>query len=141
MSVLVECPHCATRILPLPGRICPACRENVDQPRKPPDAEIVLLPEAEHDAPVVASRPSSNRYEAPRHAGYEPDRAGPSTISEVNRQGHRMMMFGAMWFIGGLAVTIASYRAAGNGGRFVVTTGAIFFGAVQFVRGAILALK
>jgi hypothetical protein len=35
MSVLVNCPHCSTRVLPLAGRICPACRKNVDSPPEP----------------------------------------------------------------------------------------------------------
>src|SRR6478609_9070559 len=35
MIDLVECPHCATRVLPMAGRVCPACRKNVDSPPDP----------------------------------------------------------------------------------------------------------
>src|SRR5205823_1132787 len=39
----VNCPHCATRVLPMAGRVCPACRRNVDAPPDPkPEAEQVV---------------------------------------------------------------------------------------------------
>jgi len=41
MTSLVNCPHCSTRVLPMPGRICPACRRNVDTP---PDSQSTGKP-------------------------------------------------------------------------------------------------
>jgi hypothetical protein len=51
--------------------------------------------------------------------------------------GKRKIIFGCLWFFGGLAVTAITYAAAsGNGGgTYVVTWGAIIFGAVDIVRG------
>ncbi len=51
------------------------------------------------------------------------------------------MIFGALWCVGGIVVTVATYRAASGGGAFVVAWGAILFGAIQFFRGLIQALS
>ncbi len=45
------------------------------------------------------------------------------------------MIYGALWCIGGIAVTAATYDAASGGGSYVVAWGAILFGGIQFVRG------
>jgi hypothetical protein len=45
------------------------------------------------------------------------------------------MLYGALWCIGGLVVTVISYSAANAGGRYVLAWGAIIFGAFQFLRG------
>lgn len=47
------------------------------------------------------------------------------------------MLYGALWCIGGLVVTIGSFvlADANGGGRYVVTWGAVIFGAYQFFRG------
>lgn len=47
------------------------------------------------------------------------------------------MKYGALWFIGGLIVTVATYSLAENGGSYIVTWGAILWGGWQFLRGAI----
>lgn len=47
----------------------------------------------------------------------------------------RNMILGALFLLGGLGVTVASYSAAANrsgGGTYVVTTGVIVFGAFLF---------
>ena len=49
--------------------------------------------------------------------------------------GIRNMAFGALWFLGGTAVTAGTYIAASGGGFYVVTFGAILFGGIQFFRG------
>lgn len=52
--------------------------------------------------------------------------------------GFRNIVFGALWCIGGIVVTAISYSAAVNGGgTYLVTWGAVVFGAVQFFRGLI----
>jgi hypothetical protein len=48
---------------------------------------------------------------------------------------HKNMMHGGLWCVGGLLVTGITYSAASGGGSYVVTWGAIVFGAIQFFRG------
>jgi hypothetical protein len=45
------------------------------------------------------------------------------------------MLYGGLWFFGGLIVTIVSFNAASGGGSYVVAYGAIIFGGIQFFRG------
>jgi hypothetical protein len=49
----------------------------------------------------------------------------------------RNIFYGALWCIGGITVTVASYQAALNygGSRYFVTWGAIAFGLYQFLSG------
>ncbi|HAS42941.1 MAG TPA: hypothetical protein DCS93_20845 [Microscillaceae bacterium] len=59
-------------------------------------------------------------------------------IGEVKQKGaNKDMIYGALWCIGGIVVTAASYSAASGGGTYVVTWGAILFGAVQFFKGLV----
>ena len=54
--------------------------------------------------------------------------------------GGRDMVVGAIWCIGGILVTALTYGAAASspgGGRYVIAYGAIIFGAIQFLRGAL----
>jgi hypothetical protein len=53
--------------------------------------------------------------------------------------GKKNMIYGALWCLGGLGVTAATYQAAaaGGGGKYVVAWGAIVFGAIQFFRGTL----
>ncbi len=44
------------------------------------------------------------------------------------------MIFGLLWFVGGLAVTIFTYNAASEGGTYVVAWGAMLWGIIQFFR-------
>ena len=53
-----------------------------------------------------------------------------------NREAEKDILFGALWFFGGLSITITTYMTASeNGGTYLVTWGAIAFGAVQLFRG------
>jgi hypothetical protein len=54
---------------------------------------------------------------------------------EIKAQGNKNMGFGALWLIGGIVITAATYSAASGGGTYVVTYGAIVFGAIQFLQG------
>jgi hypothetical protein len=50
----------------------------------------------------------------------------------------RSMAIGALFCIGGIIVTAATYNAAASnpgGGRYVVAWGAVIFGGLQFFRG------
>jgi hypothetical protein len=51
------------------------------------------------------------------------------------KAGQGAMISGALWCIGGIAVTAITYQAASGGGTYVVAWGAILFGAIQFFRG------
>lgn len=58
--------------------------------------------------------------------------------SEAIREASKKnMLYGALWCIGGIVVTAATYSAASGGGKYVVAWGAILFGAIQFFRGLI----
>lgn len=72
-----------------------------------------------------------------------PEEVAGKIVDEVELQiaqakkerANKDMLYGSLWFIGGVIVTAVSYSAAGGGGRYVITWGAIIFGAVQFIRG------
>lgn len=55
----------------------------------------------------------------------------------LKEAGQKNMLFGALWCIGGIAVTALTYQAAagGGGGKYIIAWGAIVFGAIQFIRG------
>ncbi|MBL8796586.1 MAG: hypothetical protein JNM56_21980 [Planctomycetia bacterium] len=55
----------------------------------------------------------------------------------VREAGQRNMLYGALWFIGGLLVTAAtfSFATGAGGGTYVVAWGAMLGGAIQFFRG------
>jgi len=51
-------------------------------------------------------------------------------------EGRKNMLYGALWCLGGLAVTVFSYQSANSGGgKYVVAWGAVIFGAFQFFQG------
>lgn len=54
---------------------------------------------------------------------------------QKKKHGQKNMGIGALWAIGGTAVTAATYSAASGGGTYVVTWGAIIFGVIQFFQG------
>jgi hypothetical protein len=57
-------------------------------------------------------------------------------VSNARRSaGQRNMLYGALWCIGGIIVTVATYSAASGGGRYFICYGAIIFGAAQFIKG------
>jgi hypothetical protein len=49
------------------------------------------------------------------------------------QEGRRNMFFGALWCLGGIAVTSLTLQAAKNagGGTYVIASGAILFGGIQ----------
>ena len=54
---------------------------------------------------------------------------------EKRAAGNKNMLYGALWCVGGLLVTILTYSAASDGGTYVVAWGAVIFGAIQFFKG------
>lgn len=47
------------------------------------------------------------------------------------------MLYGALWCVGGIIVTVVTMSNASGGGTYVVAWGAIIFGAIQFIKGAV----
>jgi len=74
--------------------------------------------------------------------GLDPETAGivvrnlqRARTSAKRSSGRKNMLFGALWCIGGIVVTAATYSAASGGGTYVIAWGAIAAGAVQFFLG------
>lgn len=69
--------------------------------------------------------------------GYIDGKTRIQMIPEVTKAvGRKNMIYGALWFFGGLIVTVGTYSAASSsGGTYLVTWGAIIFGAIQFLQG------
>lgn len=63
------------------------------------------------------------------------------TADETLRTARRNMRVGLLWCIGGLAFTLLSYYFTQAGGRYVVATGAIVWGAIQALNGLIAYLR
>lgn len=59
------------------------------------------------------------------------DRAAKHAVGRQN------MMFGAIWCVGGIAVTLATRASATGGGVYIVAWGAIIVGGIQFFRGVL----
>jgi hypothetical protein len=64
-------------------------------------------------------------------------KAEPMPEDPMRSAAEKRMLYGALWCIGGILTTGATYVAASGpgGGRYVVAWGAIVFGAIQFFRG------
>ena len=146
MSVLVDCPHCSTRVLPLPGRTCPACRQDVDTP---PDPQMLAARAAEAALEVLVRRVE---------AGVDPAQIGQSLaqhgvdarttrniVAQLERSrveqrrlaGRRNMTAGGLFCVGGITLTAITLAVASGrgGGLVIVAWGAILGGFVQFFRG------
>ena len=51
------------------------------------------------------------------------------------KKGIKHVIIGGLWFVGGLTVTILSYRDYSSGGVWMIAWGAILFGFIEFVAG------
>ena len=60
-----------------------------------------------------------------------------SDETDVHAAGRKNMIYGALWCIGGIVVTVVTYSIASGGGTYIIAWGAIVFGAIQFFRGLI----
>jgi hypothetical protein len=72
----------------------------------------------------------------------EPDNSqasGPRASAGLARTAaEKRMLSGALWFLGGILVTVLSYGSAASspsGGTYVIAWGAIVFGALRFFQG------
>lgn len=146
MSSLVDCPHCATRVLPMAGRVCPACRRNVDAPPAPrPEAgraaeetDRIAAQQVTHGlAPPAVEALLKERGLDAGDAATVVDRLEQTRAMAMRHAARRNMACGAAWCVVGIAVTALTYHGAATagGGKFVVAWGAIVFGGLQFIRG------
>jgi hypothetical protein len=146
MTRLVDCPHCSSRVLPMAGRICPACRKNIDSMPDPRQA-AERTAEAAYGLAAEQMRRGACRSEIQRgltERGLSA-KASAAVVRDLERveaaaqraEGQTAMLTGALWCLGGIAVTAATFQAAtaAGGGKYVIAWGAILFGAIQFVRG------
>lgn len=91
-----------------------------EQKKSLPETKRLLVEQGltAEDADIVISNLQAQMREAKRSAANE------------------NMIYGALWCIGGLLVTIITYSAASeSGGTYVVAWGAVIFGAIQFFKG------
>ena len=51
----------------------------------------------------------------------------------ANKKAKKSILWGSVWLLGGLIVTLASYKAGGN--KFILTYGAILGGLIQLLGG------
>jgi hypothetical protein len=148
MTKLVECPHCSTRVLPMEGRVCPACRRNLDSPPDPgpaPEQAVEAVygfaaEQMQHGvAPSGIAKSLTERGLDSEAATTVVHHLEQAKAEASKRAGEKNMLFGALWCIGGIALTALTFRAAANsgGGRYIVAWGAILFGGIQFIRGLI----
>lgn len=56
-------------------------------------------------------------------------------VKQQQTQGLKNIGFGALWLVGGIVVTVATYGATSDGGKYVVAWGAMLVGGVQFIQG------
>ena len=61
--------------------------------------------------------------------------------AEALCRARRDVRYGLLWCLGGLAVTLGSYWFAEEGGKYLVATGAIVWGAIQALRGVVGLLR
>jgi len=52
-------------------------------------------------------------------------------------QADKDILFGSLWLAGGTIVTVVSMSSASGGGRYIITWGAILFGAIQLIKGLV----
>ena len=111
-----------------------------------PEAEKALRALFEYAAQLVGAGNSQGEVESKlRERGVDAEVAQLITHKlfalrgEARKKaGSKNMLIGALWCVGGLAVTGLTYSAASDGGgTYIVTWGAIIFGAIQFFRGLV----
>jgi len=82
--------------------------------------------------PVVQRRRRRHRH---RHTRFGHRHSQTQTHG---RSGNRDLTVGGAWLLGGLLVTVVSYGLAASspgGGRYVIASGAVLYGAIRLIRG------
>jgi hypothetical protein len=75
----------------------------------------------------------------------EPPPYAPAPYQQVNDEqrqilrtrGIRALIFGAVWFVGGLILSAVTYSAAASGGVYIVAWGPMLYGIIQIVIGLV----
>ena len=127
------------------GRVCPACRKDVDTPPEPEPARQLFdaVQSVRRDQIGTGAAPPEFRQH-PTERELNPQTADPAVTEYAEfdprvRQmaARRKMLYGAAWAFGGIMVTAFSYQAAAGagGGTYLVAWGAILYGAIQIFRG------
>lgn len=65
----------------------------------------------------------------------------PLSKDELRAVAVRNMVVGGLWCVGGIVVTAVSYSSAEPGGTYIITWGAVLFGAIQFLKGFFQLLR
>jgi len=134
------------------GRLCPSCRKNVDAPPDPEPKAEQVVEDAHHFAaeqmraglaPCEVQTILIERgmdIEAAVHVVGDVEHVQTEAAREAGR---RNMIIGAIWCVGGIAVTTLTYQAAANGGggTYMIAWGVILFGGIQFLRGVAQSSK
>jgi hypothetical protein len=62
--------------------------------------------------------------------------SGLTTVKSVRSVAQRDMLFGGLWLLGGIIITVGTYVAAsGSGGFYFITYGPIIYGLIRFFKG------
>jgi hypothetical protein len=146
VTALVTCPHCLTRVLPMKERRCPACGQNVDtNPPEPTREQVQKAALGVATAQILLGADPADVRANLTHGGVDAH-AAARAVANANQlkvaarlqAAKTNMFYGALWCIGGFAVTAITYQAAAaGGGRYILAWGAILFGGIQFFRGVI----
>ncbi len=109
-------------------------QQNAEQVAQAAYAHVAQLMKAgQNDEQIVAdleSRGFERRYALTIIANLK------EAMQEQKRgRARKNIGFGAAWLVGGAVITAATYSAASGGGTYVVTWGAIIFGAIQMLAG------
>ncbi len=57
-------------------------------------------------------------------------------IKEIKKENaNKDLLYGALWALGGLVATVATYAAASDGGTYVAFYGAVIYGGYRFLKG------
>ena len=151
MTGLMTCPHCSTRVLPMAGRICPACRKAVDsEPDPEPTPEQAVGAAYGFAAEQMRDGVAPSEIQkglTKRGLGAEAAATVVGDLEQAKAEAHggagrKDMIYGSLWLLAGLGVTAYTYLAAerAGGGTYILFWGAILFGGFQFLRGLVRAI-
>lgn len=142
-SGIVDCPYCERRVLSING-ICPGCNRDLNDTAA---AQRHIL-KRKASAIAMAARAQGASLgeietqlikvgideELIKEIMMQVEGKTPQALEEKNAKDMRT---GFYWLVGGILVTAITYLIAalsGKGGAYIIAWGAIFFGAMQFVR-------
>lgn len=81
------------------------------------------------------AREAASQFVAGVELAVEEYKNSPEGRRAMAEQYKRRMLYGILWAVGGIVVTLATYSAASSGGTYIIAWGAILWGAIDFLRG------